>query len=74
MRTGLLGRLAKLVLEGQITDHLEHDEHERSGNETGNTRNGSRSRTVLTCTSRSVVEFPGSGDSYGADFWVAQYF
>ncbi|MFF0865346.1 transposase, partial [Nonomuraea sp. NPDC003560] len=49
---GLLGRLTKLVLEsaleGEITDHLGHDKHERSGNETGNTRNGSRSKTVLT--------------------------
>nr|WP_219519514.1 transposase [Nonomuraea ceibae] len=49
---GLLGRLAKLVLEsaleGEIADHLGHDEHERFGNETGNTRNGSRSKTVLT--------------------------
>lgn len=32
---GLLGRLTKLVLEsaleGEITDHLGHDKHERSG-------------------------------------------
>lgn len=49
---GLLGRLTKLVLEsaleGEITDHLGHDKHERSGNEVGNTRNGSRSKTVIT--------------------------
>jgi putative transposase len=37
---GLLGRLTKLVLEsaleGEITDHLGYDKHERSGGETGN--------------------------------------
>ena len=27
-----------------------------------------------SCASKSVVEFPGSGNSYGADFWVVQYF
>ena len=38
---GLLGRLTKLVLEsaleGEITDHLGYDKHERSGNDSGNT-------------------------------------
>jgi transposase-like protein len=40
---GLLGQLTKLVLksalEGEITDHLGYDKHERSGSERGNSRN-----------------------------------
>ncbi|MDX3106007.1 hypothetical protein PW035_34675 [Nonomuraea angiospora] len=39
---GLLGRLTKLVLEsaleGEITDHLGYDKHERGASETGNRR------------------------------------
>uniref|UniRef100_UPI001B80C313 transposase n=1 Tax=Streptosporangium amethystogenes TaxID=2002 RepID=UPI001B80C313 len=45
---GLLGRLTKLVLEsaleGEITDHLGCDKHERAGRQTGNSRNGTRSK------------------------------
>jgi transposase-like protein len=32
----------------RITDHLGYDKHERSGSETGNTRNGTHSKTVTT--------------------------
>ncbi|MER6515230.1 IS256 family transposase [Nonomuraea sp. NPDC001636] len=63
---GLLGRLTKLVLEsaleGEITDHLGHDKHERSGNETGNTRNGSRSKTVLTDVGPVEITVPRDRD------------
>ncbi|MEU6534251.1 IS256 family transposase, partial [Streptomyces sp. NPDC046928] len=49
---GLLGRLTKLVLEsaleGEITDHLGYDKHQRNGGETTNSRNGARSKTVIT--------------------------
>jgi putative transposase len=47
---GLLGALTKRVLEsaleGEITDHLGYDKHERAGHEGGNSRNGTRSKTV----------------------------
>ncbi|YCK38276.1 IS256 family transposase [Actinomadura sp. ATCC 39365] len=63
---GLLGRLTKLVLEsaleGEITDHLGHDKHERSGNETGNTRNGSRSKTVITDVGPVEITVPRDRD------------
>jgi putative transposase len=63
---GLLGRLTKLVLEsaleGEITDHLGHDKHERSGNETGNTRNGSRPKTVLTDIGPVAISVPRDRD------------
>ncbi|GGS76976.1 IS256 family transposase [Nonomuraea spiralis] len=63
---GLLGRLTKLVLEsaleGEITDHLGHDKHERSGNETGITRNGSRSKTVITDVGPVEITVPRDRD------------
>lgn len=49
---GLLQRLTKRVLEsaleGEITDHLGYDKHERAGRDGGNSRNGTRSKTVQT--------------------------
>ena len=48
---GLLGQLTKLVLEsaleGEITDHLGYEPHERGGSTDGNSRNGTRAKTVL---------------------------
>src|SRR3954447_19180276 len=49
---GLLQRLTKLVvesaLEGEITDHLGYDKHDPAGRNGANSRNGTRSKTVLT--------------------------
>jgi putative transposase len=63
---GLLGRLTKLVLEsaleGEITDHLGYDKHERNGGETGNTRNGSRSKTVITDVGPVEITVPRDRD------------
>ncbi|MFI0421710.1 IS256 family transposase [Spongiactinospora sp. 9N601] len=63
---GLLGRLTKLVLEsaleGEITDHLGYDKHERGGGETGNTRNGSRSKTVITEVGPVEITVPRDRD------------
>ncbi|MGP3965779.1 transposase [Nonomuraea sp. 3N208] len=60
---GLLGRLTKLVLvsalEGKITDHLGYDKHERSSNDSGNTRNDSRSKTVEVVRHRLEIRAPG---------------
>jgi hypothetical protein len=58
---GLLGRLTKLVLEsaleGEITDHLGYDKHQRSGGETTNSRNGARSNVPVSIG--GVVVTPG---------------
>ena len=63
---GLLGRLTKLVLEsaleGEITDHLGYDKHERSGNDSGNMRNGSRSKTVITDVGPVEITVPRDRD------------
>jgi transposase-like protein len=49
---GLLKQLTKTVLETalnqEMTEHLGHDKHGPAGNETGNVRNGTRAKTVLT--------------------------
>ena len=59
---GLLGQLTKLVLEsaleGEITDHLGYEPHERGGSTDGNSRNGTRSKTVLTKAGPVAIEVP----------------
>ncbi|MGW0203135.1 IS256 family transposase [Nonomuraea sp. NPDC003201] len=63
---GLLGRLTKLVLEsaleGEITDHLGYDKHERGASETGNSRNGARSKTVITDVGPVEISVPRDRD------------
>jgi putative transposase len=36
------------ALEGEITDYLGYGKHDPAGHSTGNSRNGSRAKTVLT--------------------------
>jgi putative transposase len=49
---GLLQKLTKLVmesaLEGELDDHLGYGKHDPAGRDGGNSRNGRRSKTVLT--------------------------
>jgi putative transposase len=57
---GLLQQLTKRILEsaleGEITDHLGHEKHERT--ESGNVRNGTRSKTVITDVGPVEIEVP----------------
>src|ERR1700729_1814049 len=60
---GLLKQLTKTVLETalnqEMTEHLGHDKPGPAGNESGNIRNGTRAKTVLTEASGQVpVEVP----------------
>lgn len=63
---GLLGALTKRVLEsaldGEITDHLGYDKHERAGREGGNSRSGTRSKTVLTDVGPVEIDVPRDRD------------
>lgn len=52
----LTKRLLESALEGEITDHLGHEKHERA--ESGNTRNGTRSKTVITDVGPIEIEVP----------------
>lgn len=49
---GLLQQLTKRVLEsaleGEITDHVGYEKHDAVGRNSGNSRNGTRTKTVLT--------------------------
>src|SRR5205085_12421135 len=49
---GLLGRLTKVVvesaLEGEMDDHLGYGKHDRAGRNGGNSRNGTRPKTLVT--------------------------
>lgn len=62
---GLLQQLTKIVLEsaleGEITDHLGYDRHDPAGNGSGNSRNGIRTKTVLTDVGPVQVNVPGTG-------------
>ena len=44
----LTKRLLESALEGELTDHLGYDRHDPAGRDSGNSRNGHRSKTVLT--------------------------
>jgi hypothetical protein len=44
----LTKRLLESALEGEITDHVGDDKHDPAGKDGGNSRNGTRSKTVLT--------------------------
>ena len=59
---GLLQQLTKRVLEsaleGEITDHLCYEKHDAAGRGSGNSRNGSRAKTVLTDVGPVEVKVP----------------
>ena len=46
--TGLTKTVLETALEAEITDHLGYDKHDPMGRNGGNSRNGTRSKTVLT--------------------------
>ena len=60
--SGLLQQLTKKVLEsaleGEITDHLGYDKHDRAGAGSGNSRNGTRSKTVITEVGPVEIDVP----------------
>ncbi|WP_420706270.1 IS256 family transposase [Streptomyces sp. NRRL B-24484] len=59
---GLLQQLTKRVLEsaleGETTDHLGYEKHDRAGAGSGNSRNGVRAKTVLTDVGPVEIEVP----------------
>jgi putative transposase len=59
---GLLGKLAKMVvegaLEGELDDHLGYEKHDAAGRDGGNSRNGHRAKTVLTDTGPVEISVP----------------
>src|SRR5258705_3562197 len=59
---GLLQQLTKRVLEsaldGEIADHVGYDRHDPAGKGSGNSRNGTRTKTVLTDVGPVEVRVP----------------
>ncbi len=64
---GLLGRLTKVVvesaLEGEMDDHLGYGKHDAVGRNGGNSRNGTRSKTVVTEAGPVEIEVPRDRES-----------
>lgn len=63
---GLLQQLTKKLLEsaleGEMTDHLGYEKHDPAGAGSGNSRNGVRSKTVLTEVGPVEIEVPRDRD------------
>ncbi|WP_031470888.1 IS256 family transposase [Sciscionella sediminilitoris] len=64
---GLLNRLTKNVLEtaleAEMDDHLGYERHDRMGRNNGNSRNGTRSKTVLTEIGPVEIDVPRDTDA-----------
>ncbi len=54
----LTKRLLESALEGEITDHLGYDKHDPAGKNGGNSRNGTRGKTVLTDVGPVEISVP----------------
>ena len=63
---GLLARLTKRVvesaLEGELDDHLGYGKHDPAGRNGGNSRNGTRAKTLLTEAGPVPIEVPRDRD------------
>ena len=63
----LLAQLTKLVLEAgleaEMSSHLGYDKHETAGRDGGNSRNGTRVKTVLTEVGPVQIEVPRDRDA-----------
>ena len=46
--TGLMKSVLETALEAEMTEHLGYDKHDVMGRNGGNSRNGTRTKTVLT--------------------------
>lgn len=60
----LTKRVLESALEGEITDHLGYEKHDPAGKNNGNSRNGTRAKTVLTDV--GPVEVKVSRDTAGS--------
>src|SRR3954466_4653853 len=62
---GLMQQLTKIVLEsslqGEMDAHLGYDKHDPAGRDGGNSRNGTRAKTVLTEAGPVEITVPRAG-------------
>jgi hypothetical protein len=60
--TGLTKQVLETALEAELSDHLGYDKHNPAGRNRGNSRNGTRSKTVLTDIGTVESEVPRDRD------------
>ncbi|ATZ29220.1 Transposase, Mutator family [Streptomyces lavendulae subsp. lavendulae] len=67
---GLLKGLVKLVLEGalesEMADHLGYEKGDRAGNGSGNSRNGTSRKRILTDVGAVELDIPATGPAPSA--------
>lgn len=72
---GLLSDITKRVLETglevELTDHLGYEKHAAEGRNGGNSRNGSRSKTVITDIGPVTLDVPRTGMGRSTRRWSA---
>jgi putative transposase len=60
--TGLTKTVLETALEAELSEHLGYDKHDPAGRNGGNSRNGTRSKTVLTDVGPVELEVPRDRD------------
>jgi putative transposase len=61
--TGLTKTVLETALEAEMSDHLGYDKHDPAGRDGGNSRNGTRVKTVLTEIGPVQIEVPRDRDA-----------
>jgi putative transposase len=59
--TGLTKTVLETALEAEMSEHLGYDKHDRAGRIGGNSRNGTRAKTVLTEVGPVPIEVSATG-------------
>jgi len=60
--SGLTRTVLETALEAEMSEHLGYDKHDAAGRDGGNSRNGTRSKTVLTEIGPVEIEVPRDRD------------
>jgi putative transposase len=60
--TGLTKTVLETALEAELSEHLGYDKHDPVGRNRGNSRNGTRTKTVLTAVGPVQIEVPRDRD------------
>jgi transposase-like protein len=55
---GLVGETLSAMLEAELTAHLGYEKHEASGRNSGNSRNGKRSKKMRSSTGETEIQVP----------------
>jgi transposase-like protein len=61
--TGLTKTVLETALEAEMSEHLGYDKHDPAGDHSGNSRNGTRTKTVLTEIGPVEIEVPRDRDA-----------